>query len=82
MNIWEIHSVWFLLGCTAFPRIALLFFAFTPFGWLAWIGWLFTPHLLVAFLSLSFWNENPVLVILAWILAFAGTGGEARAAYR
>ena len=82
MNIWEIHSIWFLLGCAIFPRITLLFFSLTPFGWLAWIGWLFTPHLLVAFLSLSFWSENPALVILAWILAFAGTGGEARAAYR
>ncbi len=80
MNFWDDHSIWFLIGLTFFPRITLLFFSVTPFGILAWIGWLFTPHLLVAILSLPYWNENPVLVICAWLVAFGGTGGEARVA--
>lgn len=80
MDFWLEHSIWFLLGLVFFPRITLLFFAATPFGWLAWIGWVFAPHLLVAILSLPYWDENPILVIGAWLMAFAGTGGEARAA--
>jgi hypothetical protein len=82
MEFWANHSIWFLFGLMFFPRITLLFFAVTPFGWLAWIGRLIAPHFLVAILSLQYWNENPVLVIGAWIVAFGGTGGEARVASR
>lgn len=71
-----------LIGLALFPRITLLFFAATPFGWLAWIGWLFAPHLLVAILSLPFWESHPVLVIIAWITAIFGTLGEGQTARR
>jgi hypothetical protein len=70
------------VGLALFPRITLLLFAATPFGWLAWLGWLIAPHLLVAVLSLPFWHSHPLLVISAWIMALAGTGGEARMARR
>lgn len=76
------HGIWFLIGLALFPRITLLFFAATPFGWLAWLGWLFAPHLLVAILSLPFWPTHPVLVVIAWIMALAGTGAEGGAARR
>lgn len=74
------HGLLFLIGLALFPRITLLFFAATPFGWLAWLGWLFTPHLLVAILSLPYWHTHPVLVVIAWVMAFAGTGAEGRTA--
>ena len=45
-----------------------------------WLGWLFAPHLLVAFLSLAYWHTNPILVITAWIIALGGTGGEGEVA--
>jgi len=48
------HGVFFLLGLAVFPRVTLLLFAATPFGWLAWIGWVIAPHLLVAVLSLPY----------------------------
>jgi hypothetical protein len=76
------HGIWFLVGLALFPRITLLLFAATPFGWLAWLGWLIAPHLLVAVLSLPFWHSHPLLVIIAWIMALAGTGGEAGMARR
>jgi hypothetical protein len=38
MNFWLDHSIWFLLGLMFLPRITLLLFAVTPFGWLAWLG--------------------------------------------
>lgn len=80
MDFWVNHSILFLIGLALFPRITLLFFAATPFGLLAWVGWLVAPHLLVAILSLPYWDENPILVIGAWIMAFLGTGGEGRVA--
>ena len=76
------HGIWFLVGLALFPRVTLLLFAATPFGWLAWVGWLVAPHLLVAVLSLPFWHSHPLLVVAAWVVAVAGTGGEARIARR
>lgn len=76
------HGVFFLLGLAVFPRITLLLFAATPFGWLAWIGWVIAPHLLVAVLSLPYWDSHLVLVIIAWVMAFVGTAGEGQAARR
>ena len=78
MNFWDYHGILFLLGLTFFPRITTLFFMATPFGLLAWLGWVFTPHLLVAFYSLKYWDQNPVLVVVAWIMVFVGTGGETK----
>jgi len=79
MDFWDYHGFLFLLGLTFFPRITTLFFMATPFGFLAWLGWIFTPHLLVAIYSLKYWDQNPILVIMAWIIAFVGTGGEGKA---
>jgi hypothetical protein len=76
------HGIWFLIGLAIFPRITLLLFATTPFGWLAWLGWIFAPHLLVAILSLPYWNSHPVLVVIAWIMALVGTGGESETVRR
>jgi hypothetical protein len=76
------HGIWFLLGLAIFPRITLLFFAATPFGILAWLGWLLTPHLLVAILAIPYWDTHPVLVVIAWIIAIMGTFGEGSAVNR
>lgn len=76
------HGIFFLIGLAIFPRITLLFFAATSFGPLAWIGWLFAPHLLVAILSLPYWDTHPLLVVIAWIFAIFGTFGEGRVARR
>ena len=59
------HEIWFLLGLVVFTRITLLLFAAAPFGRLAWLNWLLTPHLLLAILSLPFWHSHPVLVVIA-----------------
>jgi hypothetical protein len=40
----------------------------------------FVPRLLVAILATTYyWHTNPVLCIVAWMIAFGGTGGEGRA---
>ena len=82
MNFFDYHGVLFLLGLAFFPRITTLFFMATPFGVIAWIGWILCPHLLVAFYSLMYWDSNPVLVIIAWIIALCGTSTEAETVRR
>lgn len=75
-----------LIGLAIFPRITLLVGAildvFITGGLLWWLGFIFAPHLLVAFLAIPFWDTNPVLVICAWILALTGTSSEVRTANR
>lgn len=80
MNFFDNHSIFALLGLAIFPRITLLVASFATGGFFWWLGWLITPHLLVAILSLPYWHSNPVLVIFAWFMAFAGTGGEGQMA--
>ncbi len=79
MDFWQVHGVFFLLFVTFFPRLTMLFAVSVPFGWLAWLGWIFAPHLTVAILATQFyWETNPVLCIIAWFIALAGTGGETK----
>ena len=77
MDFWEVHGILFLIFITLFPRLTMLFAVTIPFGFLAWLGWLFAPHLTVAILATQYyWHTNPILCIIAWIVALAGTGSE------
>lgn len=82
MNLIDQHGIIVLLGLAVFPRITLLLASFTTGGILWWLGWIFAPHLLVAILLLPYWESNPVLVIIAWILALGGTSSEGAVAKR
>jgi hypothetical protein len=83
MDFWGQHGVLFLLGCAFFPRITTLFFSAVTFGFWSWVGWFVAPHLLVAILATTYyWDTNPVLVVISWMFAFGGTGGEAKVAQR
>ena len=83
MNYWQVHGVLFLIAATFVPRLAMLFAVSVPFGWLAWLGWLFAPHLTVAILATTFyWQTNPVLCVIAWFVALGGTAGEGKVASR
>ena len=79
MDFWQQHGILFLLGCALFPRITLLFFSGVTFGFWIIVGWLFVPHVTVAILaSMLYWDTNPILVIIAWIVALVGTGSESK----
>lgn len=79
MNFWHVHGILFLIFITLFPRLTMLFAVSVPFGILAWLGWLFVPHILVAiFATIFYWHTNPILCIIAWFVALAGTGTEAK----
>lgn len=43
---------------------------------LCWLGWIFFPRFTVAFCSIPYAGTNPVLVILAWLVALFGEGFE------
>jgi hypothetical protein len=77
IDFWQVHGIFFLIFITLFPRLTMLFAVTVPFGFLAWLGWLFAPHLTVAILATQYyWHTNPILCIIAWFIALAGTGGE------
>lgn len=83
MDFWDAHGWLFLFGCAFFPRITTLFFTSISFGFWVILGWIFTPHLLVAiFATTHYWETNPFLVVIAWFFAFGGTAGEARVTER
>jgi hypothetical protein len=73
MDFFAHHGIIFLLLLVVFPRLTLLFSSVASGGLLWWLGWVFTPHLLVAFLALPYWDTNPVLVFIAWVVALSGT---------
>lgn len=77
-DVFTNHGTWFLIGLALFPRITLMVSSVLSGGLLWWLGWIFAPHLLVAILAIPFWHSNPVLVIIAWFMAFSGTSAESR----
>lgn len=76
MNFFDLHGVFFLICIAIFPRLTLLFSSVISGGLLWWVGFIFFPHLLVAILSIPFWDTNPVLVILALLFAMEGSRFE------
>lgn len=78
MDFFAAHGLLTLFGLALFPRITLLVASFVTGGLWWWLGWIFVPHFLVAILAIPFFATNPVLVIMAWVLAIAGTGTESK----
>lgn len=77
VDFWQVHGWIFLIMITFFPRLTLFFSSVSSGGLLWWIGWLVAPRILVAILAtFGYWNTNPFLVILSWLLAFGGESSE------
>jgi hypothetical protein len=82
MDFWDVHGIIFLIAITLIPRITLLvsifLFNMVSGGLLWWLGFIIAPHLLVAILATSiYWDTNPILCIISWFVALAGTSTEA-----
>lgn len=76
-NYWDNHGVWFLIFITLFPRLTLLFSSVPFGGFFWWLGFFFAPRILIAILAtLAYWNQNPVLVVISWLVALSGESGE------
>ena len=77
VNYWDVRGVFFLFFITLFPRLTLLFSSVVSGGFLWWLAWLFAPRFLVAYLAtIAYWNTNPILVILSWVIALGGETSE------
>lgn len=78
MDFFNSHDAITLVFLAFFPRLTLLIASFATGGVLWWLGWIFAPHFLVAFLSIPYWDSNPFLVIVAWMMALGGTSAESK----
>lgn len=76
------HGWIFLFSIALFPRFTLLvsslFLGSLQVGGLIWwAGFFFAPRILVACLAtVSYWHNNPVLVIISWLIALGGESSE------
>lgn len=74
---WDSHGVGLLIGLALLPRITLLVSSVATGGLVWWLGWLFAPRILVAVLAtVAYFNANPGLVVIAWLIALGGEFGE------
>lgn len=85
MNFWDVHGVigglFFLFFLAFLPRVTLMFISLLlgAIGITFWgvIGWIFVPRILVAIIATTvYWDTNPVLSVLSWIVALCGEGAE------
>lgn len=80
-NFWHHHGhiqgALLLFFLALFPRLTL-FLSSIPFGgFFWWVGFFFAPRILVATLAtLSYWNQNPFLVVMSWLVALGGESSE------
>ena len=82
-DFWNHHSVLFLILIALFPRLTLLFSSVVSGGLFWWLSWIIAPRLLVAGLAtLAYWDQNPILVVIAWLTAFGGESSEKYAVVR
>ena len=74
---WDSHGVGLLIGLALLPRITLLVSSVATGGLVWWLGWLFAPRILVAVLAtVAYFNANPGLAAIAWLIALGGEFGE------
>ncbi len=77
MNFWDVHGVLFIICMFFFPRLTLLFSSVPFGGFLWWLGFIFAPRILVAILaSFTYWETNPILVLLSSVWALGGESAE------
>ena len=76
------HGWIFLFSIALFPRLTLLVSSLVVGsiqlgGLIWWAGFFFAPRVLVACLAtVSYWHNNPVLVIISWLIALGGESSE------
>lgn len=79
MDFWDVHGIWFIIFMFFFPRLTLLFSSVAFGGLFWWLGFIFTPRLLVAILATTaYWETNQILVVLTWFWALGLESAEKR----
>ena len=80
-GFFENHSIWQLIAWMVFPRLMFWFFSVITGGFFFWLGVFFVPRIMVAFWATSYyWHTNPILCIVAWIIALTGESAEKKSA--
>lgn len=73
VDFFQKHNILFLVFISFFPRLTLLFSSVAFGGFLWWMGFLFTPRILVAVLAtMAYGKTNPLLVAISWFVAISG----------
>jgi hypothetical protein len=76
-NYWDAHALGLLIGLALLPRLTLLLSSIATGGLLWWAGWLVAPRILIATLAtISYFEANPTLVVIAWLVALGGESSE------
>jgi len=76
-DYWTQHGTWLLIGLALLPRLTLLLSSIATGGVLWWLGWVFAPRILIAFLAtVAYFKVNPTLVVIAWLVALGGESTE------
>jgi hypothetical protein len=76
------HGYIFLFSMALFPRLTLLvsglLFNSIEFGGILWwLSFFIAPRILIATLAtISYWNTNPILVTISWLVALGGESSE------
>jgi len=79
VSYFENHGFLLLVFLTFFPRLTLLFSSIATGGILWWVSWLFFPRILVAVLAtFAYFQTNPILVTISWLVALGGESVEKR----
>lgn len=81
VDFWAVHGILFCLACAFFPRITLavlsLGMSILPVTALGILGWFFIPRILIAGIgTYYYWDTNPIVCILAWLIALSGESTE------
>ena len=77
MNFWDVHGILFLAGLTFFPRLTVLLFSHITGGIFFWVFFLLFPRLVIPILAAyHYWDTNPVLVVLSFLICLGGETGE------
>ena len=76
-NYWDAHGMGLLIGLALLPRLTLLVSSIATGGAIWWLAWFVAPRMLVATLAtISYFESNPVLVVIAWLIALGGESTE------
>jgi len=77
ISYWNVHGVFLLFFLALFPRLTLLFSSIASGGLVWWLAWIFAPRILIAILATqAYFQTNPVLVVIAWLVALSGEATE------
>lgn len=71
MDFWNQHDIWFVIGLILWPRVLLIYFGLIPpMSIPPILGMTLIPRLsLAGIMTSTYWETNPTLVVICWIMA-------------